>query len=116
MIEVHGQAAQGDVLFRRVEQIPRDAREQARDGAIILAHSESGHHHVIATPDTRLFNTLNPRVSYLRLDGPFADVVHQRPFHTHETLRLRGSSHGPTYFEVRRQREEFEQTLDSATD
>lgn len=105
MISVRTIAAQGDVLFRRVPSIPSGAKEQPRTGPLIVAHSETGHHHVIESPDAKLLTTLNPLVCYLSLEAPFADVVHQRPFHTHETLRLVGSEHGPTCFEIRRQRE-----------
>jgi hypothetical protein len=105
MITVRKIAAQGDVLFRRVDCISRDALEQPRVGPLVVAHSETGHHHVIESPDARLLTTRDPLVCYLRIEGPFADVVHQRPFDTHETLRLLGEEGGPTYFEVRRQRE-----------
>lgn len=105
MITVKRIAAQGDVLFRRVECISGDVVEQPRNGPLIVAHSETGHHHVIESPDARLLTTLDPLVCYLRLEGPFADVMHQRPFDTHETLRLLGDESGSTYFEVRRQRE-----------
>jgi hypothetical protein len=105
MITVRNIAAQGDVLLRRVERIPSDAVEQPCDGRVVVAHSETGHHHVIESPGARLFATHDPLIGYLRIDGPFADVVHERPFDTHETIRLLGAEIGPTYFEVRRQRE-----------
>jgi hypothetical protein len=105
MITVTRMAAQGDVLFRRVDRIPNDAREQLRDGPLVVAHSETGHHHTIESPAARLFTTANPLVCYLRLEGTFADVMHLRSYDTHETLRLLGDEHGPTCFEVRRQRE-----------
>jgi hypothetical protein len=105
MINVTDMAAQGDVLFRRVMRIPADAQEQPRSGSIVVAHSETGHHHTIDTPDVKLLTTLNPLVCYLKLEGPFADVVHQRTFDTHQALRLLGEEQGPAFFEVRRQRE-----------
>lgn len=98
-------AAQGDVLFRRVDTIPKGAKEQKRAGALIVAHSETGHHHSIEQPDVALLTTADPFVCFLRLDTPFADVVHHRPHDTHETLRLLGKKKGSAYFEVRRQRE-----------
>jgi hypothetical protein len=51
MITVKTIGAQGDVLFRRVAKIPDNATLQQRHGAIVVAHSETGHHHVIASPD-----------------------------------------------------------------
>lgn len=98
-------AAQGDVLFRRVKSIPKDAVEQPRKGPLVVAHSETGHHHVIESPDAKLFTTADPLVCFLRLEGvPHVDVVHQRPHDTHETLRLMGGNDGAC-FEIRRQRE-----------
>jgi len=98
--------AQGDVLFRRVGALPEDVTRQAREGrAIVVAHSETGHHHVVETERVELYLGKDPLVSYLRLEGEFADVEHLRAFDTHETLRLLGRSDGETIFEVRRQRE-----------
>jgi hypothetical protein len=98
-------AAQGDVLFRRVDRLPDEVKKQERRGSIVVAHSETGHHHVIRSPNVELYRGADPLVSFLRLDCDFADVEHMRPFHTHETLRLLGAEGVPTYFEVRRQRE-----------
>jgi hypothetical protein len=42
----------------------------------------------------------NPLICYLSVDGDHADVVHHRPHHAHETLRLE-----PGLWEVRRPRE-----------
>jgi hypothetical protein len=97
--------AQGDVLFRRINTLPSGAALEQRDGPLVVAHSETGHHHVIQSPDVQLYSHDNPLVCYLRMEGAFADVEHLRPVDTHETLRLLGEHSGPTYFEVRRQRE-----------
>lgn len=108
MIEVKKMAAQGDVLFRRIDSLPDGAVEQDAKGRIIVAHSETGHHHAIDPTDgVRLFQPPNdPLVCYLMLDGaPHADVVHHRAWDTHDTLRLVAKSVGKTIFEVRRQRE-----------
>jgi hypothetical protein len=107
MIIVKNMAAQGDVLLRRVAAIPQSAseRRQPRASPTVVAQSETGHHHVIESGDVKLFESPNPLVSYLKLEGPFADVVHRRPYDTHETLRLLSEEHRPSYFEVRRQRE-----------
>jgi hypothetical protein len=81
---------------REYVEVPRDS------GALILAHSETGHHHAVRDVEAVL---LRPTVgdgltTYLRVDGDHADVVHERPWDTHETLRLpRG------VWLVRRQRE-----------
>lgn len=102
MITINDIAAQGDVLFRRIQKLPEGVVEQPWSGRIIVAHSETGHHHAIEDPEVRLFERLerDPMICFLSIDGEFADVVHHRPTDTHAPLRLpRG------FWEVRRQRE-----------
>lgn len=108
MLEVTKIAAQGDVLFRKVKALPKDAVAQEPKGAIVVAHSETGHHHSIDVTDGVVMfrEPRDPLVCFLQLDGvEFADVVHHRPWDTHETLRLLGTPGEKTTFEVRRQRE-----------
>lgn len=93
------QAAQGDLLIRRVDSIPSDAKPMEADGDnYIMAHSETGHHHTLSRYDVQAF-TATDMIGYVDVPES-ADLVHHRPFHTHETLRLR---HGK--YEIRRQRE-----------
>ncbi len=100
-------AAQGDGLFRRVTKIPASFVEQPRNGPIVACHSETGHHHTIDDVGVAMFaDPANPFVCYLRLSpGVDADVVHQRAWDTHETLRLLGEPKAPAVWQVRRQRE-----------
>lgn len=91
------QAFQGDVMFRKATGIPTGATR--RDGEIIVAHSETGHHHVAEGANLQFFMTLDPRIAFLRVPD-FADIVHKRDFHTHETIRLDKGD-----WEVVRQRE-----------
>lgn len=97
-------AAQGDVLFRRVEKVPEGFAAQPEAKRVVVAHSETGHNHSIDVAGVRHFVGKDPLVSYLQLvDVASADVVHHRPHDTHETLRLMGGI--GAIFEVRRQRE-----------
>lgn len=102
MIEVARIAAQGDVLFRRIGALPEGTVEVPRQGRLVVAHSETGHHHAIDDLGVRLYEQRrpDPLICYLSVEGDFADVVHHRPHDTHQTLRLR-----PGIWEVRRQRE-----------
>lgn len=102
VIAVEEQAAQGDVMFTRVDAIPENAEEVPRSEELVVARSGAGHHHVIANapPVAVLFQTGNPLVSYLRVDGDHADVVHMRSWDTHAPLRLTKGN-----WEIRRQRE-----------
>lgn len=100
-------AAQGDVLFRRVPSVPKGAKRQRRKREIIVAHSETGHHHTVDDLKVAHFEVPgDPLVCYLQLtegsDGGLS-VVHKRPFDTHETIRLLGQP--GDVWEVRRQRE-----------
>ena len=41
-------AAQGDMLLIRIDALPKDAKPAlAENGAFILTHSETGHHHIV---------------------------------------------------------------------
>lgn len=111
MKNVKAQGAQGDVLFRRVASVPEGAKPlKAEGGQYVVAHSETGHHHTVASKGVEwLAHPTDPQVSFLRLKptAPKAgvDVVHHRPFDTHETLRLLNDGAGEVIYEVRRQRE-----------
>lgn len=95
-------AAQGDVLFRRVDKLPDGAKESKRAKEVTVAHSETGHDHVAVSVGEWLQFFAHPTdllVSYLRVDTK-ADVIHKREFDTHETIRLDAG-----IWEIRRQRE-----------
>lgn len=103
-------AAQGDCLLRKVESIPKAALEKKRGGELVIAHSETGHHHSIADKAVSHFEVPgDPLTCYLRFETGLdadvggVDVVHHRAWDTHETLRLLGKP--GDVWEVRRQRE-----------
>jgi hypothetical protein len=82
---------QGDVCFIRVEKLPDDAKPIGKsEKRVIVAHSETGHHHVAVAEKLRLYGTDDPMVCYLVSESAYADVVHERSFDTHETYRLDG--------------------------
>lgn len=95
-------AAQGDMLIRRVESIPADAvKAKAEAGNYILAHSETGHNHVVkAKPDVEFYQHANDNfIAYLVVNNE-AMVEHMRDHHTHETIKF-----DKGIYEIRRQRE-----------
>lgn len=100
------QAAQGDLLLRRIggedAPIPGDATEQKHTGTVVLAHSETGHHHAIAAPPTmvQMFGSSDPLKGYLSVRSRPVELRHHRDYDTHETLSI-----SPGLYEVRRQRE-----------
>ncbi len=97
-------AAQGDVLFRRVPRVPDGYKRNEREGRIVVAHSETGHHHAIDDIGVVEFVGANPLICYLALESTeSAEVVHHRAHDTHETVCLGGGM--GAVWEVRRQRE-----------
>jgi hypothetical protein len=96
-------AAQGDVMFVRIDEIPADVTPvEPEQNRHILAHSETGHHHVTRADGVAYFRGPDPFTCYLRVDaiGAGAEVIHERPWDTHETVLLT-----PGSWLVRRQRE-----------
>jgi hypothetical protein len=101
------QAAQGDLLIRRIPALPTNGLKPlaTEGGNFIVAHSETGHHHVIAQrPNVQVFVSEDPMVSYLQVieatDATEALLEHLRSYDTHETLQI-----PPGIYELRRQRE-----------
>lgn len=93
-----GLVFQGDVAFERATSIPKEAK--AVMGAVV-AHSETGHHH--CAERAKVYAMPDGMTLYMRAIGKSVDVVHQRPFDTHETLRF--ESKPGDIWKVRRQRE-----------
>ena len=100
--------AQGDVLIRRADSIPSTARPVApENGAVIVTHSETGHHHVMVLdrdastePAVEMFSSAgNPLMAWIKVNRPTA-LDHLRPHDTHESIMF-----APGIYEVRRQRE-----------
>lgn len=99
-------AAQGDVMFFKVENIPDSAAEQkATDGKIVITHSETGHDHIMVldrvdeSPNVQMFAGDNPLVAWIKVNRPTV-LEHKRPHDTHEPILF-----SPGVYEVRRQRE-----------
>jgi hypothetical protein len=99
-------AAQGDLMIVRINELPKESKPvKAEKGFYIVAHSETGHNHVIAErPNVTLYTTDNPMVSYLEVvevgDKVDALIEHLRSFDTHETIKIPAGT-----YEIRRQRE-----------
>lgn len=99
-------AAQGDLLIRRIDALPTMATPiKAEKGVFIVAHSETGHNHIIAErPNVKLFTTGDPMISYLEVieatDQAECLLEHLRIFDTHETIKINSG-----IYEIRRQRE-----------
>lgn len=96
-------AAQGDMLIRRINELPENVTiEKSERGKFILAHSETGHHHSVKEQEGIKFyaNDNDPFIAYLVVNNTKAYVEHERSFDTHETIAF-----DPGIYEIRRQRE-----------
>lgn len=87
----NGPAFQGDVMFVKIDSLPKNERLEPvkpKNGNLIVAHSETGHHHVIAAEKNEMFLDLEQKnTGYLTVYEP-SEVVHLREEDTHETLNL----------------------------
>jgi hypothetical protein len=93
-----GPVFQGDICIQRASAVPADAKPAKTS---VVAHSETGHHHVAER--AKVFACDDGLTLYMRAIGKSVDIVHQRPFDTHETIRLLAEP--GDVFKVRRQRE-----------
>lgn len=97
--------AQGDLKLIRVSKLPEGARPlSAENGVFVVAHSESGHNHVIdALPNVQWYDVGDPMISYLEVieatDATETLLRHLRSYDTHKTIVI-----PPGIFELRRQR------------
>jgi len=98
-------AAQGDLLITRIERIPKNAiLQNPENGLHVVAHSETGHHHVVDAPSVDYFHAANEgdfagQVAFLRVKRPVA-LRHLRGFDTHQPLTI-----APGDYRINRQRE-----------
>lgn len=96
------QAAQGDCLITRIEKLPEGLQPAKTDrkGYHVLAHSETGHDHVVKERSAQLLiDSTNQFIAYLAVTEPCV-VEHMRDFDTHAPIGLE-----PGNYEIRRQRE-----------
>lgn len=99
-------AAQGEALFRKIEELPAGLTEVApENGRLIVSHSESGHHHVMDAGTVTLLRPDPERVPdgmailYAIVREP-TTLEHLRPHDTHEPILFAQGN-----YEIRLQRE-----------
>lgn len=103
-------AAQGDLMLIQIALLPKGIEEVfAVNGRHTLAHSETGHDHIVMErPTVRLFKAMDELramldgkpAAYLVVEDEPAELKHLRDFDTHESIAV-----PPGTYEVRRQRE-----------
>ena len=111
----NNRAAQGDVEFCRINELPSGLIPiDKENGAFIVAHSETGHNHVIERPDARVNYYQDPNDQYCAYLEVIADDVaieHKRSYDTHETILFPVG-----FFRVRRQVEYTPEGMRAAAD
>jgi len=96
-------AAQGDVMFIRVDKLPenRELVEAKTEGAsLIVTHSETGHHHVMEASKVNMFECKDDELQSFLVVHNDAELRHLRDFDTHESILFTKG-----VYNVRRQRE-----------
>lgn len=93
--------AQGDILITRIAKLPPGLVPiEPVNGKIKVAHSETGHDHVMLAERTKAYR-LPDSVMDIFLAVEQGDTLeHLRPHDTHESIQF-----GPGLYHVRRQRE-----------
>jgi hypothetical protein len=98
-------AAQGDFIIMRITSIPKDVVPfEAEGNHYIVAHSETGHNHVMEKTNIEAFRPANTSDTdlyelFMVVKEP-TEINHLRSHDTHETLLV-----PPGNYKIRRQRE-----------
>ena len=100
-------AAQGDFVIIRCTEIPAGAKVmEPVNGKIVVAHSETGHDHVMEAervqayvPATEVDSGQDIYELFLKVEAP-TPIEHLRSYHTHESILV-----NPGTYRIRRQRE-----------
>lgn len=99
-------AAQGDFLILRINDIPSNVEriKPNQRGHIVVAHSETGHDHVMVAERVSAYKPAGTKdvdlyEMFLSVEAP-TEINHLRSHDTHETLLV-----PPGNYTVRRQRE-----------
>jgi len=106
-------AAQGDMLIRKIDALPTDVKAlKSECGNFVLAHSETGHSHVVKEqPGVQFYQNANDNfIAYLVVDNE-AVVEHMRSHDTHESIMFKQG-----VYEIRRQREYIQEGFRRAQD
>lgn len=99
-------AAQGDFIIMRISKIPNNVEPMKSENNMqyIIAHSETGHNHVMERTNVDAFVPKNTKEVdlyelFLNVKEP-TEINHLRSFDTHETLLV-----PPGQYVIKRQRE-----------
>lgn len=94
------QAAQGDILITRIANLPNKVSLVKWQKLAIIAHSESGHSHVMDADKVDMYRLPEEIYECFLVVKETATLEHLRPFDTHESIAFE-----PGIYRVNRQRE-----------
>jgi len=95
------QAAQGDLLITKINVLPKELMSVNKEnGQYILAHSETGHNHVVSAENVEAFYPANDDFKIYLVVKNDVYIEHMRGFDTHKTIKVR-----PGIYRINRQRE-----------
>ena len=105
-------AAQGEISIRKIDALPAGLklRDKPKSGTHVIGHSETGHHHVMATDGIDVLDDPDFSSSegfnrfYLRVTAP-TPLEHNRGHDTHEALLFAGTPEAPGLYEITINRE-----------
>ena len=93
--------AQGDIYIRKIDKLPAGVIPvAAENGHVIVAHSETGHNHVMLAERTKMYRLPDSIMDIFLAVEEGDTLEHLRPHDTHEAIAF-----GPGIYHVRRQRE-----------
>ncbi len=96
-------AAQGDLMFLKIDSLPSDAvLVKAKEGKYVASHSETGHAHIIRECEgVEFYHAANDNMTaYLIVHHDNAYIEHLRDFDKHEPIKFKEG-----IYKIRRQRE-----------
>lgn len=93
--------AQGDVYIRRIDKLPANVVEIQPEGEhLIIAHSETGHNHVMDRKKAKMYSLPDSIMDCLLVVDEPTTLEHLREYHTHDPILFdKGVYH------IKRQRE-----------
>ena len=93
--------AQGDVYIRKIDKLPANAViVPAVNGKCVVAHSETGHNHVMDADTVTMYKLPDSIMDCLLVVNNPTALEHLREFDKHEPIMFE-----PGIYHVRRQRE-----------
>jgi hypothetical protein len=102
-MKTHGTrpTAQGELYIRQVATLPPGLIPvEAKDGRVVVGHSETGHHHVMDARTTTMYRLPEEIYELFLVVTEPTQLVHLRSVDTHEPI-----FYPPGNYIVRRQRE-----------